>query len=183
MSWITVRVRLSITHKPLPQLVFADVPSNRKGPAKDSGWPRHHFLQCDRCDEDAVQSFRSNTVRKGQKEEKTLAFGLGVVYGFFFLASSEGQEFPPTYDKPGDHGLPEGFLHDGEDEASSFPLHCVDQHSLCRSWDVLVNRDPFAQTVSSWPSREYASFLRVLPIPRNPCGSWTRDAHSGSRGC
>lgn len=68
-----------------------------------------------------------------------------------FLASSEGKDFPPTYsyDKPGDHGLLEGFLHDGEDEARSFPLHCVDQHSLCHSWDVLVNRHPFAQTVSS----------------------------------
>lgn len=148
MSWIAVRVQLSITHQPLPQLVLADVPSDRKAPAKHSGWPRHHLLQvwCDGSDKNAIQSFWSNKVRKGWKEEKTLSFGfgfLGVVWALF-LVPFEGKDFRPTYshNKLGDHGLLEGFLcdgedrarkgflHHGEDEARSFPLHHLDQHSL-----------------------------------------------------
>lgn len=108
MSWIAVRVQLSITHKPLPQLVLADVPSDRKGPAKHSGWPRHHLLQvwCDGCDKNAFQSFRSIKVRKGQKRRKDPRIwvwisgcnqGCFLVLFFFFLLSFEGKDFLPTY--------------------------------------------------------------------------------------
>lgn len=81
MSWITVRVQLSITHKPLPQLGSADVPSDRK----HSGCPRQHLLQvwCHRCDKNAKAL---GAIKPGEaRRKKSPQIQVWGSVGFFFL--------------------------------------------------------------------------------------------------